>query len=214
MKSRARSRSVQRTMPRAKRRKVRPKRTAQPQQQSQPVEQPYIRNNEEDLICKILERSDAKKIPELATLFSYMMSNLTPSLIEVTRMEGVRAGRSLYNISSQRRRYMFDEESVADLVKFFEHAGYNRIMYNVFPDKTVIRLYDMPKENIGIKVHAFEAGLISGFLGAARKHFVEVEERTCFSDGSPMCSFETVGARTAQPSTDTKRMLRLFCEHV
>lgn len=210
MKNKVRRRGQQRVKSRTKR-KIMPKQSAPSQLQA---ESPHIKSKEEDLIYKILERNGARKVPELATLFSHMMSSLTPSIKEVARLEGVRTGRKLYNILSQKHRYLFHEESVADLVKFFEHAGYDRIMYNIFPDKTTIRFYDMPRENIGIKVHSFESGLISGFLSAARNHFVDIEERTCSSNGSEMCSFETVAARPMQQREDPISALRLFCEHL
>lgn len=175
----------------------------------------YIKGRESALLTSIVNRDDSERVPENAVLFISLLSNLTPGLSDVNRRAGMHVGRHLYSLLSAGRHYLLHEESVADLVKFFEHAGYSRITYNIFPDRIDIQMHDRSHEYIGMDMHSFEAGLISGFLTAAKRQYVNVTEHECSNNGSPYCRFSSsFNAYREQPKKDAKAALLRFAEHV
>jgi predicted hydrocarbon binding protein len=44
---------------------------------------------------------------------------------------------------------------------------------------------------MGCNIHSFDAGVMAGFLGAARGDFVRVTETSCCNNGGECCRFTT-----------------------
>ncbi len=167
------------------------------------------------LLARILNRSDSEKVSENAALFTSLLANLTPSISDVNRRTGMRMGRHLYSILSEGKSYLLYEESVSDLVRFFEHAGYSRVTYNIFPDRIDMQMYDKSKEFIGIDLHSFEAGLISGFMTAAKRQYVNVTEHACSNNGSDNCMFSSAyDAYKVDAHRDAKAAIHRLIEHL
>ena len=170
---------------------------------------------EEALLSGIIEGHSKARIPEDAMLFNSIMSNLTPSLQSLSRSSGIYAGRHLYSIIRSKKHYTWHEEALADLVKFFENAGYSGITYNVFPDKINMRMHDRSHEYVGMNTHSFEAGLISGFLTAARRQHASVDELECSNNGAAYCRFDFSNAGTRRHDVQkASEAIRLLGEHL
>ncbi len=186
--------------------------TARPERDNQAKTSLHTKN--EYLIQRVFDSADAAKIPQSASLFISMLSNITPSISELTKREGIRVGRALYNARRRQKHYLLHEESVADLILFFERAGHDRMTYSIFPDRFTLNMLDMHKEYIGMKVHSFEAGIISGFLSASKGTHVEVEEQICSSNGNDSCTFVTTYTKPEPQPEDSKRAIMLFAGHI
>jgi hypothetical protein len=137
-------------------------------------------------------------------IFTSVLSNLTPSMRSLYYKSGISAGRTLYRKYQMERRHMWYGESVSDLVAFLEKSGFERITYNVFPDMPEIRFNKGRKGHLAMNLHTFEAGIISGFLTAARQQQTVVNEVSCIGNGSDFCNFTNsdaiqneIGAREA-----------------
>jgi predicted hydrocarbon binding protein len=126
-----------------------------------------------------------------ALMFCSLMANATPSMRTLNYRHGVAVGRSLYQICAQRRGYALYEESVDDVVSFFERAGYGRITYRVLPSAVTIEMHDMLRLSLGMNTHLFEAGIMSGFLTAARGQLTNVVELSCSNNSAGSCEFRT-----------------------
>ena len=174
-----------------------------------------MKGSEGLLLARILNRSDSEKVSENAVLFTSLLANLTPGISEVNRRTGMRIGRHLYSIISEGKNYLLYEEPVNDLIKFFEHAGYTRVTYNVFPDRIDMQMYDKSKEFIGIDLHSFEAGLVSGFMTAAKRQYVNVTEHACSNNGSDRCMFSSrYDAYKEAVQRDAKAAIHRFIDHL
>ena len=57
---------------------------------------------------------------------------------------------------------MWYEESVADLVRFFESAGFSRVSYSITPRRISIKFHNCDRSDLGANLHTFEAGIVSG----------------------------------------------------
>ncbi len=178
-------------------------------------EQQYTGSKESVMLARIVNGENLEQVSENTILFPALLSNLTPSLSDVSRRNGMYVGRQLYSMLKSSNKYIMYEESVADLVRFFEHSGYTRITYNIFPDRIDLHMYDNSHEYIGIDLHSFEAGLISGFLTAAKKQYVDVTEHECSNNGSEYCRFTSLHDPYRQQSQrDAKASILRFVDHV
>ncbi len=163
-------------------------RTAYPRKVA--LQTPHLGYESALLKCIVSGRT-GRRVSEYALAFIALIANSTPSIRAISYRHGIAIGRSLYRIYAQERRYSLYEESVADLVSFFERAGFGRITYGAFPGAVRISMHDNPRMELGIGMHTFEAGLIAGFLTAARRQLVHVTESACSSNGSDACEFRT-----------------------
>jgi len=152
---------------------------------------PIISSDSELLLRSILANKKSAKTTETSLLFNSVLSTLTPGMRNLYYRSGVSIGRALYKIYHSKRRYMWYEESVADLVAFFEDVGFSRISYNVFPDMIDLKFHNRNKDYLGTNMHTFEAGIICGFLTAGKQQHVRVEEVECSCNGADYCHFVT-----------------------
>jgi predicted hydrocarbon binding protein len=124
-----------------------------------------------------------------ALLFGNMLSSLTSSMRKFSYRQGMQVGRALYGLHDSRKGYELPEESLADLVGFFESIGYRQVTYTTYPDKISISIHNLHGKDVGAKTHSFEAGIMSGFVSAARRTPVYFNESLCSNNGSGFCSF-------------------------
>ena len=137
------------------------------------------------------------RVPEEALLLDHVLLNLTPSSSTLAYRSGLSIGSTLYEIELAAHPKPMYGEYVPYLVEFLERAGY-RVTYSVFPDQSTFRLHGS-SIYLGTKVHTFEAGIIAGFLSAARHAYVSVTEGECRNAGSRECTFTTSIAAPRQP---------------
>jgi predicted hydrocarbon binding protein len=146
-------------------------------------------NYEELLLESMINFGHMHTVTPYATLFNSVLSNLSQGLCDQYYKSGVQIGRALYKLCEARKKYSWYEESVSDLVNFFEKAGYKRITYNVFPDKIEITLHHGCGMRLGANVHVFESGIMSGFLTAGRRGLIHMKEVLCTDNGAEFCRF-------------------------
>ncbi len=146
---------------------------------------------EEAVLQNIMKSSNGKEanVPEEAMLLSSTISSLGNEVNDMHYKAGMSIGKSIYKISPSD-----SEDTVSDLVGFFQSAGYKNVTYSSFPDKTEITLHEKKGAGIGANLHTFEAGIISGYLSSAQRRYVPVEETSCVHNEGAKCRFTTVDA--------------------
>lgn len=165
----------------------------------------------EDALLKGVIGSHSKHaVNALALEFSSMLSSLTPSMREMQHKHGFRIGRMLYQLYEQNRKYIWYEESISDLVSFLEAAGLGKVAYNVFPDTVSIRLYNRNAPRLGIAIHEFEAGLISGFVSTGRHQLTEIHEARCSRGGYEQCEFTRSPKQSNEDASEEYAISRLI----
>ena len=65
---------------------------------------------------------------------------------------------------------------------------------------------------LGANVHAFEAGMMAGFLTAAKMHLVHVNETLCCENGSEFCRFAT--SDRYEPELVNPKTAERFLDHL
>ncbi|MGC8647197.1 MAG: hypothetical protein ACP5SA_00035 [Candidatus Micrarchaeia archaeon] len=148
-------------------------------------------SNDEVLLKSIMKKKDVLK-GKNASLLLHALSVLSKSMRDITYREGFSIGKMLFAMSSKGKRYSFYEESIPELVSFLESAGLGQVTYTAFPNKLTIRIYS-DGYYLGAKIHAFEAGLISGYVSTGRHEYSHVVEKACVNDNSEYCEFEFYG---------------------
>lgn len=141
------------------------------------------------LLNGIIQNQSKQAVSIHALELTSLLSSLTPGMRDMQHKSGFSIGRALYRIYEKDNRYIWYEESVDDLVSFLESAGLGSIAYNVFPDTVSIRIYNRQAPNLGIPIHEFEGGIISGFVSAGRRQFTEIHEARCGRSGYKHCEF-------------------------
>jgi predicted hydrocarbon binding protein len=179
------------------------------------MEEKYPATYEEMLLSNILNSKNKEKITEDAMLFNALLSNLTTSLNAMHKKSGAYAGRHLYILLSNKKDYLWYEETVSDLVKFLEKAGYPSVTYNVFPDKVRLQIHDKSHEHLGMNMHSFESGLISGYLTAGKKEYVRIDELQCSNNRSSHCDFTSSYVELPQYDQEHARnAINVFIRHI
>ena len=151
----------------------------------------YIPTKEDLFIKSILSKKKAAETTEYSMLFNSVLSAVTPGLRNLYYKSGISVGRVLYRVCNNEKHYTWYEESVADLVRFLELSGFERITYNIYPDRIDIKFHNRDSTALSINTHVFESGIISGFLTAGKQQYVKVEEITCSNNNSRFCHFIT-----------------------
>ena len=175
---------------------------------------------EELLINKIIDsKNHDLKTPSIYKnkyLFSHsillknIITNFTNSISDISYKKGIFTGRLLYNEYNKRYNYSEYQNSIWHLVEFLELSGHKHVLFMVFPDKIIIKIYNQ-KSDLRSKVHAFEAGLISGFISAAKNRLVSAREVRCVNDGSELCEFVYDEYNTLTPEIkDTESAINKF----
>ncbi len=165
---------------------------------------------EHSLLRSIISGKTSMNSSQGSLVLSSVLSTLTPGMQNLYYKSGMSLGRALYKLYERNRKYIMYGESVADLVSFFENAGFSRITYHVFPDMVEITFHGLPRVSLGMKSHIFESGIISGFLTAAKRQHVKVSEESCINYGSDSCRFVTTDTTPLYLDTDANAALARF----
>ena len=147
---------------------------------------------ERALAKSILGRGMALESEDAATLAA-AVSSLTSSLKKISYNYGLSVGRAVYRLFEGRRHYRWYGDSIQDIILFFEKIGYNYILYKILTDSVEVSVHRKSRANLGCNIHSFDAGMLAGFLGAARGEFVRVTEVSCCNNGAESCRFTTAG---------------------
>ncbi len=134
------------------------------------------------------------RVPEEALLLNHLLLNLTPSSSTLAYRSGLSVGSTLYEIELEAHPRPTYGEYAPYLVEFLERAGY-RVTYSIFPDQFVFRLHGAGVY-LGARIHTFEAGIIAGFLSAAKHAYISVAEQECRNAGARECTFTTSTSAT------------------
>ena len=176
---------------------------------------PRLLSYEEAMLRGILENDKKSRTTEYALLFNSVLSNLTKNMQDLYYKFGVSVGRALYRIHETKKRYVWYEDSVADLVSFFEEAGYRSITYNIFPDQVRTNLHDRSHVFLGSNLHVFEAGIMSGFLTAAKGQLVFMDEVSCTHNNKDYCQFLSFNLpQTSNRQTTGKETINKLIEYI
>jgi len=144
---------------------------------------------EEAVVRNIVNNSKGSNVADEAYVLTSTLSSMGGNIKELQYRKGVAIGKLLYRVKSATRNYMYPEESVADLVGFFQSSGHRHITYTAYPDNIQIKLHDKRGPNVGAHLHTFEAGIISGFLSSATQRYIDIKESSCINDNEPCCRF-------------------------
>lgn len=152
----------------------------------------------EVLLHNILKNEGSQKANEEAALIIQLITSVTTNMCDFSFREGLSIGKTLYGICAYYNPKGWYEDYVLELAQFFEKAGYSGATYNIFPDKITFEIYGK-SNNLGANVHSFEAGMISGFITAARGVYTQLQEIECRYNGAKNCRFSTPFQYNIQP---------------
>lgn len=99
------------------------------------------------------------------------------------------AFKSGYNLGAESYRHA--DGGMLPLEHLLENAGIGKPLYHPFESKTVFTSYAtrLGSHNVGVNIHVFEAGIISGYLSAHSGRNVSVRETACAFNGASYCMF-------------------------
>ena len=138
------------------------------------------------------------------------LSSLTASLKKLSYNYGVTVGRAVYRLFEERRHYRWYGDSIQDVILFFETIGYDYILYKILTDNVEVSIYRKNRVRLGCNIHSFDAGIMAGFLGAARGEFVRVTETSCCNNGAECCRFTTAPGPGDPFCSDLRGVAKLF----
>lgn len=167
---------------------------------------PAIRDLDDAMLYSILTGSQTRSVSRLSLELVSAISAMASNTLDLDYKHGIRIGRKLFNMVSSAKQYSWYGEAIPDLVNFMEKAGYGAVTYKIFPFSISVRVHQ-DSHNISTKAHTFEAGMISGFLTAAKGQLVNVNESMCASDGADYCDFVTSDSRLIEPRTASSEMV-------
>jgi predicted hydrocarbon binding protein len=122
-------------------------------------------------------------LPASRLLLPDLLFSSAESLNELGYSYGFQIGRKTSMI--------FKGNNINALVNLLEASGLGRVLYLPSPDRAVIRSSKLEKVacNTGINMHAYEAGLISGYLSYNLTREIHTYETSCIYNGSDRCQF-------------------------
>lgn len=174
---------------------------------------PDIPSYEEVVLKNIMSNDKDRNVPDEAILLSSAISSLSGSMKELHYRSGISIGKELFKIQSAKKRYVFPEESVADLVAFFESAGYRHVTYMSYPGSIEIKIHDKKGPSMGTSLHSFEAGIISGFLSAANQRYINVSESSCVNNDEAYCRF-AIDSTAEQRGRGSRETIERLVNHI
>jgi predicted hydrocarbon binding protein len=179
-----------------------------------PVYEKPVPGYEESMLRGIISGKRSSEVTESSLMFNSVLSTITPGFRNLYYKRGVFIGRVLYLIYHKEKRYTWYEESVADLVSFFEKAGFSGITYNVFADKIEINFNYSNNTNLGANMHVLESGIMCGFFTAGKQQHIKVIETACMNNGAGSCHFVTSDNAKLYLEYDGRRILKSFADSI
>ncbi len=179
-----------------------------PLPQAEPVGEQQIAAYEESMLRRISARkapNEKDMVPYDAILMCSAVSSMSSEMENIRYNFGVYLGRMLYRQNYQIKRYTLPEEPIPDLVSFMESAGYSHLTYSAFADRPEVKMFNKSATNLSINAHAFESGIISGYISGITNKLAPVYEITCTSNGAEHCWF-AYDYNRAQAASSTPRI--------
>ena len=149
-----------------------------------------ISTYEEALIMQIINSRGVDNIDESSVLFNKIISSITPNLNKLSYNYGIYVGKEIYRIYVNKDR-IYKTNPMLGLIDFLERIGYS-IIYTDFDGDIKITISGDPSFNLKSNLHTFEAGIMSGFIGAVERKLIRFKEDNCIFNNSKNCSF-TIG---------------------
>ena len=157
------------------------------------------RSYEDALVKGILNGDPDMRVSEEAALVGAVLESLTPSLRLLTTSIGRQIGRTIF------KRVHAPGISQADefvaLSTFFKAVGYENATFTESGGSVLMHIYKSCDADIGGRIHHFEAGLISGFVGASLGIPANAVETECANNGAKCCSFD-IGRKRPEGNVD------------
>jgi predicted hydrocarbon binding protein len=112
-----------------------------------------------------------------------ILYNSAPELRSLAFKSGHNVGAEAYASSGR--------ENITALEHLLEHAGFGKVIYHSFESMSTLTSYSPGSAgiNLGMSVHIFEAGLISGYFSALMGQRIGVQETACKLNGATHCMF-------------------------
>ena len=139
------------------------------------------------------------------------LASLTPKLRDVYFSHGFRVGRILHK--SAKHIAGNATTMLPMLVEFLGNAGYSKISYKPRGGSYEFEIADAPRMKLGVNMHSFEAGIISGFMSEEYRRITTFTESKCRSNGSDSCTFAE-GMGMGEKRLDSDEWIREFSDYV
>ena len=181
------------------RKRVSPKRKSVVTNQKEVITAEIPANQEELFIRRILQQPRKSHIRGLE--IQDVLYNSAPELRELAFKSGYNVGSEAYRISKN--------GGIAPLEHMLENAGFGKVIYHSFESMSTFTAY-APRpnaHNMGMNIHVFETGLISGYLSAHLGRNIAAAETSCVFNGASHCMFVAKAHAFADP--DAYRYLTL-----
>ena len=141
-------------------------------------------------------KGNAKAAPKLLLPDSFYCS--TPVLSEFSQKYGFHIGERAFSISRGK--------GIGMLLNLLESSGLGKLLYMPSIDRVIIRsaASQSTKLRLGFNVHAYEAGIIAGFLSSHASKNITAAEVSCVYNGSDACQFVSI-VTEGEPSAGNQR---------
>ncbi len=154
-----------------------------------PVEigqEPY--SFEDALIKSILNGDADTRVCEEAILTGAVLESLTPAIRALSTENGRQIGRSLFKHTHASNMSRTDD--LRALYTFLKSVGYANSTITDSVTAVSVKIYRSCNADMGGRIHHFEAGLISGFVGSSFGIPINAVEVECANNGGKCCIFE------------------------
>ncbi|MGC8538417.1 MAG: V4R domain-containing protein [Candidatus Micrarchaeia archaeon] len=184
-----------------KRKRIQKKAVAQAKKKNKTSLQQQVASIEELLTKNILDEKSERTASPILPAVLYNLNAATRSL-------AYQLGYDLgYKICATTRG------GINALLTVLKNAGLGDMLYYPFSDMARIStLKKSPIANVGMRMHNYEAGIISGFMSNALSRKINVTESKCIYNGDERCEFiaspspqanETAGSEQASITTNS-----------
>jgi len=152
-----------------------------------------ITTNTQNGLTDIMINNIIKSVPEVqvdrnAILLNHVLMNLTKGMRKVSYHNGFAIGVKVSG--GYGSIYKDKRAALSDLTDFIEKIGYASASHEIYRDGKISFFIRSNKgQNIGMNLHSFEAGIISGFLTAITGVYSKVSEQKCQNNNSDLCVF-------------------------
>ncbi len=146
----------------------------------------------EDVLLNAVVHGTGEQLGPDSAVIVDAIASMTPSLRALHFGRGMRSGRALYSLCARLGEH---RDAMLCLPDFMEHAGYSDVRFERLGALFRVVMRASGPDISGANVHTFEAGLLSGFMGAAEGRRVVVSETSCSLNGSDHCVFEPAPPR-------------------
>ncbi|EET89589.1 MAG: hypothetical protein LVQ97_01470 [Candidatus Micrarchaeales archaeon] len=149
--------------------------------------------NTQNGLTDIMINNIIKSVPEAqvdrnAILLNHVLMNLTKGMRRVSYHSGFAIGVKVSG--GYGSIYKDKHAALSDLTDFIEKIGYASASHEIYRDGKISFFIRSNKgQNIGMNLHSFEAGIISGFLTAITGVYSKVSEQRCQNNDSDLCVF-------------------------